>query len=124
MRYRKVTKVFWSIVYRLCKSTGLKFFLGEKNWGQVVDKSSTRSKYNPDKSKINFAVPSESVLHHFDAKLPKIIPPGKISKCLDLLEGKKVLMADGKLVTKGLKENFSGDVNLFGHETNPNISEL
>ena len=33
-------------------------------------------------------------------------------------------MADGKLVTKGLKENFCGDVNLFGHETNPNIAEL
>ena len=26
MRYCKVTKLFWSIVYRLCKSTGLKFF--------------------------------------------------------------------------------------------------
>ena len=26
MRYRKVTKLFWSIVYRLCKGVGLKFF--------------------------------------------------------------------------------------------------
>ena len=33
-------------------------------------------------------------------------------------------MADGKLVTKGLKENICGDVDLFGHETDPNISEL
>ena len=38
MRYRKVTKLFWSIVYRLCKGVGLKFFGGEKNWGQVVSK--------------------------------------------------------------------------------------
>ena len=38
MRYRKVTKLFWSVVYRLCKGVGLKFFGGEKNWGQVVNK--------------------------------------------------------------------------------------
>ena len=43
-----------------------------------------------------------------------------------MIAGKKdlVLMADGKLVTKGLRNEFSGDVNLFGHETEPNISEL
>ena len=35
-----------------------------------------------------------------------------------------VLMADGKLVTKGLKESFVGDVNLFGHETSPHLDEL
>ena len=126
MRYRKVTKVFWSIVYRLCKGAGLKFFSGEKNWGQVVGKECARSNYNPNKSKINFAVPSERVLRNFDEQLPKIIPPGKIHKCLNLLKGEKdiVLMADGKLVTKGLKEHFCGDVNLFGHEVNPNIAEL
>ena len=33
-------------------------------------------------------------------------------------------MADGKLVTKGLKENLCGDVNLFGHEIDPNINDL
>ena len=33
-------------------------------------------------------------------------------------------MADGKLVTKCLKENFCGDVNLFGHEIEANINEL
>ena len=126
MRYCKVTKLFWSIVYRLCKSAGLKFFSGEKNWGQVVSKQCERSHYNPDKSKINFAVPSEHVLRRIEGKLPKIIPPGKIYQCMDLLTNEKdiILMADGKLVTKGLKENFCGDVNLFGHETDPNISEL
>ena len=59
MRYRKVTKLFWSIVYRLCKGVGLKFFSGEKNWGQVFRKETEKSKYSPDKSKINFAVPDE-----------------------------------------------------------------
>ena len=126
MRYSKVTKLFWSIVYRLCKSSGLKFFAGEKNWGQVVSNECGRSRYTPDKSKINFAVPSESVLRYINRRLPKVIPPGKIQQSLDLLSNQKdvVLMANGKLVTKGLKENFCGDVNLFGHEIDPNINDL
>ena len=126
MRYSKVTKLFWSIVYRLCKSSGLKFFAGEKNWGQVVSNECGRSRYTPDKSKINFAVPSESVLRYINRRLPKVIPPGKIHQSLDLLSNQKdvVLMADGKLVTKGLKENFCGDVNLFRHEIDPNINDL
>ena len=126
MRYSKVTKLFWSIVYRLCKSSGLNFFAGEKNWGQVVSNECGRSRYTPEKSKINFAVPSESVLRYINRRLPKVIPPGKIHPSFDLLSDQKdvVLMADGKLVTKGLKENFCADVNLFGHEIDPNINEL
>ena len=126
MRYSKVTKLFWSIVYRLCKSSGLKFFAGEKNWGQVVSNECGRSRYTPDKSKINFAVPSESVLRYINRRLPKVIPPGKIHQSLDLLSNQKdvVLMADGKLVTKALKENFCGDINLFGYEIDPNINDL
>ena len=84
MRYSKVTKLFWSIVYRLCKSSGLKFFAGEKNWGQVVSNECGRSRYTPEKSKINFAVPSESVLRYINRRLPKVIPPGKIHQSLDL----------------------------------------
>ena len=85
-----------------------------------------RSRYTPEKSKINFAVPSESVLRYINRRLPKVIPLGKIHQLLDLLSDQKdvILMADGKLVTKGLKENFCGDVNLFGHEINPNINDL
>ena len=126
MRYRQVTKLFWSVVYRLCKSTGLKNFSGQKNWGQVVSKETEKSKYCPNRSKINFAVPSEYMLRHIDKRLPKVIPPGKIYQCLDLLQDEKdiVLMADGKLVTKGLKEDFCGDVYLFGHESEPNLQKL
>ena len=43
MRYRKVTKLFWSIVYRLCKGVGLKFFSSEKNWGQVFQKETEKA---------------------------------------------------------------------------------
>ena len=103
MRYEDVTKTFWLIVYRLCKGSGLKFFGGEKNWGQVVMKHAIESKYSPDLSKVNFAVPDEKILRDMKKVLPKIIPPGKIRKTIDMIVGKKdlVLMADGKLVTKG-----------------------
>ena len=103
MRYRDVTKTFWLIVYRLCKGSGLKFFGGEKNWGQVVMKHAIKSKYSPDLSKVNFAVPDEKILRDMKKVLPKIIPPGKIRKTIDMIAGKKdlVLLADGKLVTKG-----------------------
>ena len=33
MRYRKVTKLFWSVVYRLCKGVGLKIFWWRKELG-------------------------------------------------------------------------------------------
>ena len=97
MRYSKVSKLFWSIVYRLCKSSGLKFFAGEKNWGQVVSNECGKSRYTPEKSKINFAVPSERVLRYINRRLPKVILPGKIHQSLDLLSNQKdiVLMADG-----------------------------
>ena len=102
------------------------FWREKKNWGQVVTKHAIKSKYSPDLSKVNFAVPDEKILRDMKKVLPKIIPPGKIRKTIDMIAGKKdlVLMADGKLVTKGLRNEFSGDVDLFGHETEPNISEL
>ena len=113
MRYGEKSKMFWTIVYRLCKESGLKFFSGSKNWGQVVNKESEKSKYSPDNAKINFAVPDEKVLCAYKSGLPKVIPPGKIDKCMEMLQNKKdiILMADGKLVTKGLKTDFLGDVN-------------
>ena len=104
MRYRNVTKLFWSVVYRLCKGVGVKIFGGEKNWGQVVNKQSLKSHYDPNKSKLNFAVPDEKILREVSKVLPKIIPPGKIEATLQLLKGKEniIIMADGKLLTKGL----------------------
>ena len=126
MRYGKKSKLFWTIVYRLCKESGLKFFSGSKNWGQVVNNECGKSQYSPDTAKVNFAVPDEKVLRAYKNELPKVIPPGKIHKCMEMLRNKKdiVLMADGKLVTKGLKTDFLGDVNLFGHERNPNLQNL
>ena len=126
MRYSDRTKLFWIVVYQLCKGSGLKFFAGPKNWVQVVNKECDKSHYNPSTAKLNFAVPDEKILRDCRNGIPKLVPPSKIVKCLDMLCNKKdiVLMADGKLVTKGLEENFLGDVNLFGHETCPNLADL
>ena len=33
-------------------------------------------------------------------------------------------MGDGKLVTRGLKSDFCGDIDLFGHEKSPNLNDL
>ena len=113
-------------MYRLCKGSGLKFFSSSKNWGQVVNKETDRSIYDPDVSKINFAVPDKKVLHDYRQELPKLFLPGKIHASLELLCNKNdiILMRDGKLVAKGLKTDFAGDVNLFGHETSPNLDDL
>ena len=54
MRYRSVTKLFWSVVYRLCKGVGLKFFGGEKNRGQVATRSSKKKSLFPYKVKNKF----------------------------------------------------------------------
>ena len=83
MRYRGVTKLFWSIVYRLCKSTGLKFFSGSKHWGTVVAKECAKSKYPGPRSSINFAVPDEKMLRNLRCKLPKVLNPGIIHPALD-----------------------------------------
>ena len=92
----------------------------------MVNKECDKSHYNPSNAKLNFAVPDEKILRECQNGIPKLVPPGKIVKCLDMFSDKKdiVLMADGKLVTKGLKESFLGNVNLFGHETTPNLAEL
>ena len=126
MCYCGLTKKFWMIVYRLCKGVGLKFFSGEKNWGQVINKSTSKSKYSPTKSKVNFAVPDEKILRNYNSLLPKDIQPGKTESCLNLLTNKKdiIIMGDGKMVMKGLTTNFERDVNLFGHEKEPNLNDL
>ena len=126
MRYSDRTKLFWTVVYQLCKGSGLKFFAGPKNWVQVVNKECDKSHYNPSTAKLNFAVPDEKILRDCRNGIPKLVPQSKIVKCLDMLCNKKdiVLMVDGKLVTKSLEENFLGDVNLFGHETCPKLADL
>ena len=125
MRFRPVTKQFWLVVYRLLKGKGLRFLSRLKNWGQVVSEEVSKGKYDPKKSEVNFAVPDERYLQSMDRVLGRIIDPGIIDDSMKMIEGHKdiVLMADCKRVAKGLKGEFLGDVNLWGHEGNPTMKE-
>ena len=98
MKYRDVTKRFWLVVYQLLKGKGLRFFSGPKNYSQVVSKDTTRGKYDPKKSEINFAVPDEQYLRCQDKILGQIIPPGMIDDSFKIVQHHQdvVLMADCK----------------------------
>ena len=99
MRYSDRTKLFWTIVYHLCKGSGLKFFAGGKNRGQVVRKECEKSHYNPKFGNITFAVPDEKILRECRNGIPKVIPPGKINKCMEILHNKKRHCTNGQWKT-------------------------
>ena len=125
MRFHEVTKKFWLVVYCLLKGKGLRFFSGPKNYGQIISKVTTRGKYDPEKSEINFAVPDERHLCSQDRILDRIIQPGLINTSMNMLKNHKdiVLMADCMHLVKGLTGHMMGDVNLWGHENRPTLQE-
>ena len=125
MRFRNVTKKFWLVVYRLLKGKGLRFFSGPKNYGQVISKETTKGKYDPKKSEINFAVPDERYLRTQDRVLGRLISPGIIKDSMQIIRNHKdiVLMADCKRVAKGLRSDRMGDVDLWGHEKPPTLQQ-
>ena len=125
MRFRDVTKKFWLVVYHLLKGKGLRFFSGPKNYGQVISKMTTRGKYDPEQSEINFAFPDERQLCSQDRILGRIIQPGIIDASMSMLENHKdiVLMADCNRLAKGLTGDRMGDVNLWGHEKRPTLQQ-
>ena len=125
MRFRDVTKKFWLVVYRLLKGKGIRFFSGPKNYRQVITSKATRGNYDPKKSDINFAVPDKQYLHCQDRILGRIVQPGIIESSLNILQNHKdvVLMADCKQLAKGLKGDWAGDVDLWGHEKIPTLQD-
>ena len=125
MRFRAVTKKFWLVVYQLLKGKGLQFFSGQKNYGQVLSKKTKKGKYNPHHSEVNFAVPDECYLCQQDRQLGRIIQPGIIKESMKMVWDHQdiVLMADCKRVSKGLKSENMGDVNLWGHEHPPTLQQ-
>ena len=98
---------------------------GDKNFGQVICNDTTKGKYSPMKSKINFAVPHRRHLVAVSKEFPKIVKPGLIPEGLNMIRNQTdlVLMVDCKKVARGLEDDFCGDVQLFGYEE-PNIDVL
>ena len=122
MHFRKETKQFWEVVYRICKGKGLRLFSGSKNMGSVQNKLACRGNYFPKDSSVNFVVPGEKSLVKNSCNLSKVILPGIMDSAIKLLDKSKkyVLSIDGKKIASGLGKNNTGY--LWGHKT-PNLEE-
>ena len=57
MVYKDVTRRWYAICERLYGGSYINLCSGSKNFGQVITQKTKRGKYDPNKSKINFAVP-------------------------------------------------------------------
>lgn len=128
MQYSSESMKFWKVVYRLFHGKALRFLSGEKSIGQVIDGSSSKGLYDPQKSKINFAVPNINSINNFQSvniNIPKEIFPGIITEAFKFLpRGKSyVLSVDGKKLAPGLNSKH-GDQDLFGHEDRNSLQSL
>ena len=76
----------------------LRLFSGLKNQGDLQSKQTTRGKFNPEDSRINFAVPSEKSLIKSVIGIPGSLHPGIIEEAIQLLDKDKeyILIIDGK----------------------------
>ena len=125
MRFRAVIKKFWLIVYQLLKGKGIRFFSGPKNWKQVVSKEAKLGQYDPKSVEINFAVPDKRYLRCQDRRFGKLIQLGIMKDSLRILQDHPdvVLMADCKRLSKGLKGECLGDIDLWSHEGPPTLGD-
>ena len=107
------------------KGKGIRFFSGPKNWGKVVSKEAKLGQYDPKSAEINFAVPDECYLRCQDRRFGKLIQPGIMKDSLKILQDHPyvVLMADCKMLSKGLKGERLGDIDLWSHEGPPTLGD-
>lgn len=133
MRYdfhNGATTLFWVYGQWLLHGKFLRFMTGDKFAGSLALNEKQRGEYDPANVRINFAVPSPSIIAKESKKLlpmPKLLQPGLMSSVLNtFLDSNKgccfVLSFDGKLLRPGLTKN-SGDVDMFGTENGPILSE-
>ena len=115
MRFRKGTKQFWEVVYRICHGKGLRLFSGSKDQG-CLQSGGQRGTYDPDKSNHNFTVPDKKSLRKSTDNLPNVILCGIIEEFFKLLDKNKqyVISIDGKKIATGLLKDDIGDINLWG----------
>ena len=120
MTYRGDTLKFWKVLYRLFHGKTLRFLSGMKSSGHVVTGECAKGSYSPQHSRINFAVPSRTVIAQYkptQVHVPDEVPPGIIQDSVDMADTTKsyVLSMDGKKLAPGLSRD-KGDINLFGFE--------
>ena len=125
MRYRDETTLFWEMALSVGGPRLLRLFSSDKHYGQVNSGKSDKSKYFPNDGSYNFAVPDERILWKSKTNIPKDVPCGIMDESLKLLfiDKEYILSLDGKQVGTGLKEQGVGDVNLWGFEGPPSLTD-
>jgi hypothetical protein len=123
MVYSEEFMKFWNF-----HGKALRFMSGAKSVGQVIDGSTSKGLYDPQRTSINFAVPNVNSVNNFDAletNIPKTISPGIITQTQNVLPRDKtyVLSVDGKKGAPGLSD-LHGDQDLFGHEEKHSLQSL
>ena len=121
MRYSDTTKEFWWTGKMLFGSKFLRFMQGFKHKGSVTRGESEKGLYDPQKTKINFAVPNEAALNSYCPfegvdKFENGVPPGPIDPVIKVYatagEGTSHIMAfDGKKIIPN-----SANIDLLGCE--------
>ncbi|CAC5373180.1 SLC5A6 [Mytilus coruscus] len=90
--------------------------------------NSNKGLYDPQTTKINFAVPNINSINNFDlveTNIPREMYPVVIAQALKFMPRDKnyVLSVDGKKLAPGLT-NIHGDQDLFGHEEGNSLQDL
>lgn len=115
------TVQFWRIGHKLFHGRFLRFMSGPKKPRTDLTRCNIyREVYDPQESRINFAVPSNQVLRKLNHFQKEDLMPGIIATTLEKLsmqnEGKTFKIAvDAEKISKG-RGRVLGDVDLFGFE--------
>lgn len=114
------TVQFWRIGHKLFHGRFLRFMSGPKKTRSDLTRCTYKGVYDPQESRINFAVPSNQVLRKLNHFQKEDLMPGIIATTLEKLsmqnEGKTFKIAvDAEKISKG-RGRVLGDVDLFGFE--------
>ncbi|XP_053397710.1 uncharacterized protein LOC128556471 [Mercenaria mercenaria] len=129
MRFFKITKDFWRAGYRLFRGKFLCFMSGPRAIGSFLSTPSSNRKLDPEKTEINFAIPSRNTfVDAQNSDIPSTLSPGIIHRAVKAISDSpqskvNMMCLDAKKVTAGLDDTY-GDVDMFGHEARPNLNEL
>lgn len=130
MRYMNQTKLFWKLGWRLFGGRFIRFMGGFKNQSQIVHGETERGYFNPDSSKLNFAIPSVDILREFCPYGNENSKPRKpgiytdvMGKAAEVLKDTSVCLTfDGKKIKQGLTAK-SGDIDILGFEEGLSLTD-
>ena len=119
---------FYELYYLLFGSCTLIVLRGPTHFSDVVTGSCEKGQYDLSSLRINFPIPSLAAIKKMKTRYSKLVQPGLIDPTLDIFEekakeGKKfVISFDGMKVSRGCKDTYGGDINLWGIEGPPNVT--